>query len=149
MRVSEIILKILKQKLNDVKQDLVKASESYQAAVEDGDGLHDNPHQQKAKMDIELLDQKVKELEKIISECTVKDLDSEILDTGDSFILFSEDKNERELVLVERELLPYLDNAISVDSPLGKAVLGASYGSEVTVTTPSGQKTYMLRKHKG
>jgi transcription elongation factor GreA len=48
--------------------------------------------------------------------------------------------------LVEpREASP-LHKKISIQSPVGEAILGRRVGDEVTVNTPAGQQTYKVEK---
>jgi len=63
---------------------------------------------------------------------------------GAWFVLLTAEGDEREYRLVGPDEFDFAPEYISIDSPLGRAVLGKAIGAEVTVGTPEGQRRYEL-----
>jgi transcription elongation factor GreB len=63
---------------------------------------------------------------------------------GAHFELADEHGARAEYRLVGPDEIDFGPGRISVDSPLGRAVLGKGVGSEVAVRTPEGERTYEL-----
>ena len=63
---------------------------------------------------------------------------------GAWFELAADDGRRSEYRLVGPDELDVAPAYISVDSPLGRAVLGKSKGSEIAVPTPEGERSYEL-----
>jgi transcription elongation factor GreB len=61
---------------------------------------------------------------------------------GAWFELIDDDGRRAEYRLVGPDELDFAHDHISVDSPLGRAVLGKSSGSEIYVPTPEGERRY-------
>jgi transcription elongation factor GreB len=65
---------------------------------------------------------------------------------GAWFTLAGEDGKRAEYRLVGPDEFDFAPEYISVDSPLGKAVLGKALGATISVRTPEGERTYELTK---
>ena len=65
---------------------------------------------------------------------------------GAWFALRSPDGHEREYRLVGSDEFDFAPEYVSVDSPLGRAVLGKAIGAVITVRTPEGQRRYELAR---
>jgi transcription elongation factor GreB len=63
---------------------------------------------------------------------------------GAWFVLCDDGGSEREYRLVGPDEFDFAPEYISIDSPLGRAVLGKAVGAEITVRTPEGEQTYEL-----
>jgi transcription elongation factor GreB len=63
---------------------------------------------------------------------------------GAWFELHGDDGKRNEYRLVGPDELDLAPEYISVDSPLGRAVLGKGLGSEIAVATPEGERRYEL-----
>jgi transcription elongation factor GreB len=61
---------------------------------------------------------------------------------GAWFELADDDGRRSEYRLVGPDEFDFAPDYISVDSPLGRAVLGKSLGAEIAVTTPDGERCY-------
>jgi transcription elongation factor GreB len=62
---------------------------------------------------------------------------------GAWFVLSGED-GEREYRLVGPDEFDFAPEYVSIESPLGRAVLGKAVGAAVTVSTPEGERSYEL-----
>jgi transcription elongation factor GreB len=63
---------------------------------------------------------------------------------GAWFVLRGTQGDEREYRLVGPDEFDFAPEYISIDSPLGRAVLGKAIGTAVSVRTPEGQRRYEL-----
>ena len=63
---------------------------------------------------------------------------------GAWFTLASDDAQSREYRLVGPDEFDFAPEYISVDSPLGKAVLGKALGATIEVRTPEGRRRYKI-----
>jgi transcription elongation factor GreB len=63
---------------------------------------------------------------------------------GAWFVLASDDGERKEYRLVGPDEFDFAPEYISVDSPLGRAVLGKSLGASISVRTPEGERDYEL-----
>jgi transcription elongation factor GreB len=63
---------------------------------------------------------------------------------GAWFVLIGDDGQRNEYRLVGPDEFDFALEYISVDSPLGRAVLGKALGATVAVRTPEGQRRYTL-----
>jgi transcription elongation factor GreB len=63
---------------------------------------------------------------------------------GAWFELAGDDGKRNEYRLVGPDELDFAPDYISVDSPLGRAVLGKALGAEIAVATPDGERRYEL-----
>lgn len=93
------------------------------------------------------IDRRVRFLRKRLTGIRV--VDQVPSDTGKAFFgawfaLRADDGTEREYRLVGPDEFAFAPEYISIDSPLGRAVLGKAIGASVTVTTPEGERSYEL-----
>ena len=93
------------------------------------------------------IDSRVRFLTKRLEELTVVDP----VDRGDDKVYFGayvsledEEGNEMEYRIVGPDESDAQTNAISMDSPMGKALLGKSLGDEVTVKRPKGDGIFEI-----
>jgi transcription elongation factor GreB len=63
---------------------------------------------------------------------------------GAWFALRGDDGSEREYRLVGPDEFDFAPEYVSIESPLGRAVLGKAAGAEVVVRTPAGRRRYEL-----
>jgi transcription elongation factor GreB len=63
---------------------------------------------------------------------------------GARVALEDEKGNELSYRLVGPDEIDLQNNAISIDSPLGRALLGKRIDSEITISSPAGKKSYIL-----
>lgn len=104
--------------------------------------LSENSEYDEAKSDQAKLEARIREIEYTLSHATVLDestLTTETVHTGLSVKIF--DKTYEEEVVYKIVGAPQADpinNKVSDESPVGKALLGHKVGDEVVVETPAG-----------
>lgn len=135
-------LKKLKDELNEMKRVQRPAISAQIAEARDKGDLSENAEYDAAKEAQGLLEMKISKLETIVSNARIID-DSEI-DTTKVFILstvtIKNVKNGATMVytLVAENEADLKARKISVESPIGKGLLGKSVGEIADVTTPAG-----------
>ncbi len=88
------------------------------------------------------LEKKIAELENTLA--TAKIIDQKDIDTSKAYLLSTvtilNKKTDKEMkyTLVSKDEADFKENKISVDSPIGQAVLGTEIGDNVTVDVPAG-----------
>ena len=135
-------LKKLKDELHDMKT-VQRPSISHQIAeARDKGDLSENAEYDAAKEAQGLLEMKISKLEAIISNARV--MDTTNMDTSKVFILSKvKIKNvtngmEMEYMLVAENEANLKEKKISVDSPIGKGLLGKKQGEIADIQTPNG-----------
>lgn len=135
-------LKKLKDELHEMKTVQRPAISAQIAEARDKGDLSENAEYDAAKEAQGLLEMKISKLETILSNARIID-DSEI-DTTKVFILstvtIKNVKNGASMVytLVAENEADLKARKISVESPIGKGLLGKSVGEIADVTTPAG-----------
>ncbi len=135
-------LKKLKDELHDMKTvQRPRISEQIAEARDKGD-LSENAEYDAAKEAQGLLELKIAKMEDLISKARV--LDSSIMDTSKVLILSKvkirnvANKMEMEYMLVAQSEADLKEKKISVDSPIGKGLLGKKVGDVADIQTPNG-----------
>ena len=93
------------------------------------------------------IDRRVRYLSKRLEEMTVVSSvpdDTDKIFFGAYVDLEDEDGNELRYRLVGPDEIDPQRGYISIDSPMGKALLGKSNDSEITISTPTGEQTYWV-----
>ena len=131
------------EELRKVKRPRIVAA--IKAAREEGD-LSENAEYHAAKDEQGHLEARIRMLEELLSNAEVV-----VAPTGDrvgvgSRIRFRDQDSgdEKDITLVHRLEASMADNKLSADSPVGKALMGASKGDTVTFETPRGPKKLEL-----
>jgi transcription elongation factor GreB len=93
------------------------------------------------------IDRRVRFLRKRLTGIRV--VDQVPADTGRAFFgawftLRADDGGEREYRLVGPDEFDFAPEYVSIDSPLGRTVLGKPIGAGITVATPEGEQSYEL-----
>ncbi len=93
------------------------------------------------------IDRRVRFLRKRLTGMRVVDQAPD--DTGKAyfgawFVLSGKGGDEREYRLVGPDEFDFAPEYVSIESPLGRAVLGKAIGGAVTVSTPEGEQSYEL-----
>lgn len=131
-------LKVVKRK--DVAQKIKEAREQ-------GD-LSENAEYDAAKDEQRDIETRIEEIEKILKNAEVADDDFEKLGTinlGCTVVVYDCEFEEKiEFRLVGSTEAKSLENKISNESPLGKALIGKKAGDEIEVETPSGVMNYKI-----
>lgn len=143
-------LKRLEDELQDLK--VVKRKEVAQKikeAREQGD-LSENAEYDAAKDEQRDIEARIEEIEKILknAEVVVEDeVDSDKINVGCKVDVYDvEFEEEIEFQIVGSTEANSLEGKISNESPVGKALIGASIGDVVEVETPTGVMQYKVLK---
>jgi len=123
-------------------------AERLKRAISFGD-LTENAAYQEAKEAQAFLEGRILELEKEIREAkVVKKIDkAHWVQVGSTVWLVKEDNNKKQkFQIVGTVEVDPLNGKISIDSPLGKALLNKPEGAEVIVETPNGKVKYKIIK---
>jgi transcription elongation factor GreA len=132
--------------LKDVRR--VEIAERLRQAMEEGGDLNENAEYEDAKNEQAFLEGEITRLETIISSAEI------IEDTGkkDQVVVGShvtvveKGTKEQEIYhLVGSAEAKPSEGKISVESPLGKALMGAKPGQKVTVKAPDGELVFTIK----
>ena len=93
---------------------------------------------------------RIKEIEALLKDATIineDDISKTNVSLGSTVTLRDEEtKEEVEYSIVNATEEDIFENRLSVDSPVGKAIVGKKKGQTVTVTTPAGAFKYKIVK---
>ncbi len=134
-------LEKLKKELNFLKKDKRKEiSEKLRQAISFGD-LKENAAYHEAKDEQAFLEGKIKEIENIINNSCVVSLKGRIDKVFIGSVVLVLINNEKsEYKIVDAIEADPLNQKISLDSPIGKALSGKSKGEKCEIEMPSGEK---------
>ena len=140
-------LKKLEDELHDVKVNRRKeVAQKIKEAREQGD-LSENAEYDAAKDEQRDIEARIEEIEKILKNAEVADdeFGAGVINLGSTVTVYDCEFDE-ELVfkLVGSTEAKSLENKISNEAPLGKALIGKVAGDEVEVETPSGIMKYKV-----
>ena len=143
-------LKKLEEELHDLK--VVRRKEvagKIKEAREQGD-LSENAEYDAAKDEQRDIEARIEELEAILknAEVVVEDeADTEKINVGCKVLVYDEEfEEEVEFKIVGSTEANSLQGKISNESPLGKALIGAKVGDEISVEAPVGMMNYKILK---
>ncbi len=130
------------KELKDVKRR--ELADRLRKAIAFGD-LSENFDYHNAKEEQEFLERRIAELEDMIADSEVVgvSVDKETVSLGCQVQLESAGE-QFSFTLCEPQLADPLQNKISVDSPMGQALVGRKRGSVVQVETPGGVQSYKV-----
>lgn len=140
-------LKKLEDELQDLKVNRRKeVAQKIKEAREQGD-LSENAEYDAAKDEQRDIEARIEEIEKILKNAEVADdeFGAGVINLGSTVTVYDCEFDE-EIVfkLVGSTEAKSLENKISNESPLGKALIGKVAGDEVEVETPSGMMKYKV-----
>jgi len=140
-------LEKLKKELDYLKKVKRKEiAEMLKHAASFGD-LTENAAYQEAKEAQGFLEGKISELEKLIKEAKIVE---KIGGAGwvqiGSIVILNSAKKKQKFKIVGATEANFLEGKISIDSPLGKALLNKPEGAIVEVETPQGKMKYKILK---
>lgn len=138
----------LKNKLNYLLNvERPSVSKAIGEAIEMGD-LSENAEYSSAKDKQVIIENNISNLTDLLSRADVVDitkLSGDVIDFGATVCLIDEDTERKVSYQLVSEVESDLDNGkISVESPVGKALLGKSKGDEIEIKAPSGTKFYEI-----
>ncbi len=135
-------LKKLKDELHEMKTvQRPRISEQIAEARDKGD-LSENAEYDAAKEAQGLLEMKISKMETLVSKARI--IDNTLIDNSKVFILSRvkiknvNNNMEMEYTLVAESEADLKEKKISIDSPIGKGLLGKKVGDIADVTTPNG-----------
>lgn len=112
--------------------------------------LSENAEYETAKQEQALNEARIVELTAQLANATIvddMDIPSDKVYIGATVLLLDLDTNEQlTYTLVSETEADFLENKISVTSPVGKALLGKSENEEVQITVPAGILNYRILK---
>ena len=143
-------LKKLEDELHELKVVRRKeVAEKIKEAREQGD-LSENAEYDAAKDEQRDIEARIEELEAILknAEVVVEDeADTEKINVGCKVLVYDEEfEEEVEFKIVGSTEANSLQGKISNESPLGKALIGAKVGDEISVESPAGMMNYKILK---
>ena len=143
-------LKKLEDELHELKVVRRKeVAEKIKEAREQGD-LSENAEYDAAKDEQRDIEARIEELEAILknAEVVVEDeADTEKINVGCNVLVYDEEfEEEVEFKIVGSTEANSLQGKISNESPLGKALIGAKVGDEISVEAPAGMMNYKILK---
>ena len=141
-------LKALEDEMEDLKLNRRKeVSQKIKEAREQGD-LSENAEYDAAKDEQRDIEARIEEIEKILKNAEVvveDDVDSVKINVGCTVKLYDEEfEEEIEYKIVGSTEANSLQGKISNESPVGKALIGASVGQEIEVETQMGIIKYKV-----
>jgi transcription elongation factor GreA len=131
-------LERLKNELIQVRARRVDAADRMKEAAQPGD-IEDNPEYEQAKEEVSRLDEKIYELEEMIGRAQIIEARRGSVAEPGSTIEVEDNEGERTTYyLVGAVEADPGSGRISVESPVGRALVGKRKGDEVSVTVPAG-----------
>jgi transcription elongation factor GreA len=128
--------------LADLRERRTTISAAIKTAREEGD-LAENAEYHAAREEQGLNEARIRVLEELLSNATVVEATTgDTVGTG-SKVSFRDSETEEvtDVTLVHRLEANLAEGKLSIESPVAKAMLGASEGDRIEVSTPSGSKT--------
>ena len=138
-------LERLKTDLDVTRKRRTEAAERLREAFQPGD-IEDNPEYEQAKEEVSLLDARIYELEEMIGRAQlIHEHHGSIAEPG-STIEIEDDKGVVETYhLVGAVESDPSSGRISIESPVGRALVGKRKGDKVSVSAPSGTLKFIVR----
>jgi transcription elongation factor GreA len=138
----------LKRDLEIALQRRAEAGERLKEAFQPGD-IEDNPEYEQAKEEVGLLDGRIYELQEMIGRAQIiKESHSSVAGPGSTIdVVDSEGQAETYHLVGAVESDPSAGR-ISIDSPVGRALVGKKKGDRITVSVPSGTLTLSVKAVK-
>jgi transcription elongation factor GreA len=131
-------LQKLKTDLDDARARRKEAAERMKEAAQPGD-IEDNPEFEQAKEEVASLDNRIYELEEMIGRAQIiEEHHGGVAEPGSTIEVEDQEGTIETWHLVGAVEADPGAGRISVDSPVGRAVLGRRSGDRVTVNAPSG-----------
>ena len=141
----------LENRLNTLKEDRrPEIAERLRRAMQEGGDLIENAEYEDAKNAQAFIEGELLRLETILASAQIIDNSSGKSDTvvpGSRVTILEKGSKEPELyILVGSAEASPRDGKISVDSPMGRALMGHKVNSKVTVKAPDGDLVFTIKK---
>jgi transcription elongation factor GreA len=138
-------LERLKQELETVRHRRHEAGERMRDAFQPGD-IEDNPEYEQAKEEVGLLDGRIYELEEMIGRAQlIQERHGSVAEPGSTIEIVDDDGNAETYHLVGAVESDPSSGRISIESPVGRALVGKRKGDKVTVSVPSGTLNFTVK----
>ena len=140
----------LRQELEELKSvrrpEIVKRIHE---AMEFGGDLSDMGEYNEAKQEQAFIEGRIIEIEHILREAVVTEHQASAeVDLGATVIVSDEDGNRETFTIVGAPEADPMENRISNESPVGRALMGHRVGEQVSVSVPAGTLTYVIQEVK-
>src|SRR5919201_3187943 len=141
-------LQRLKGDLEVARQRRLEAAERLKEAFQPGD-IEDNPEYEQAKEEVGLLDSRIYELEEMIGRAQIiTESHSSVVEPGSTIEVLADDGESETYHLVGAVESDPATGRISVESPVGRALVGRKKGDKITVSVPAGTLTLTIKAVK-
>jgi len=131
-------LQKLKHDLTEARARRKEAAERMKEAAQPGD-IEDNPEFEQAKEEVAALDNRIYELEEMIGRAQIiEEHHGAVAEPGSTVEVEDADGTLETWHLVGAVEADPASGRMSVESPVGRAVLGKRKGDRITVNAPSG-----------
>jgi transcription elongation factor GreA len=138
-------LEKLKRDLEVALKRRAEAGERLKEAFQPGD-IEDNPEYEQAKEEVGLLDNRIYELQEMIGRAEIiKESHSSVAGPGSTIDVVDHDGSTETYHLVGGVESDPSAGRISVDSPVGRALMGKKKGDKVTINVPQGSLTLTIK----
>jgi len=135
----------LKQDLEQVRARRIDAFERMKEAAQPGD-IEDNPELEQAKEEVARLDDRIYELEEMIGRAQIiVGRGSGIAEPGSTLVVEDDEGETSTYHLVGAVEADPTAGRISVESPVGRALLGRRPGDRVSVEVPAGRVELVVK----
>ncbi len=138
-------LEKLKRDLEDSRGRRREAADRMKEAAQPGD-IEDNPEFEQAKEDVASLDNRIYELEEMIGRAQIiEEHHSSVIEAGSVIEVEDEEGQLETWHLVGAVESDPSAGRISIDSPVGRALMGRRKGDRVSVNAPSGVVEFQVK----
>ena len=135
----------LKQDLERAQARRIEAFERMKEAVQPGD-VEDNPELEQAKEEVARIDERIYELQEMIGRAQIiEDRSSGVAEPGSTIEVVDEDGESVVYHLVGAVEADPGTGRISVESPVGRALVGKRAGERISVQVPAGTVELTIR----
>lgn len=135
----------LTTQLEQLQTQRIGAVERLQTAREMGD-LSENGAYKAARFELSDIDRKIRRVSSLIKNGIVKNSKNNGTIGFGSKIVLEKDGNQINYLLVSKFESEPSEKKLSVESPLGMALIGKRVGEKVEVIAPVGKMTYLVKK---
>ena len=138
----------LKRELDELKKKFMyEVAQKIKDARELGD-LAENSEYEEAKNEQGRIGSRIREIEEILSRAElidVSNMDSNVINLGNKVLIRDLSSGEEmEITIVNPQEADIFERKISVDSPLGKALLGRRLGETIRIRAPKGVQRFQI-----
>jgi len=129
----------LRAELDQVRERRLEAAERMKEAFQPGD-IEDNPEYEQAKEEVSRVDERIYELEEMIGRAQIiEEGHGEVASAGSVIEVRLADGEVETYHLVGAVESDPQSGRISVESPVGRALVGKRLGDKVVVSAPAGE----------